>query len=157
MARFKNGFTLIEMMLGISLMMMLMLGAVYSYSSWKIKNEHDLFVANFINQLKFARGFAMQGDSVITLCPSVDHKHCDNDWHHALIIRSDQKLLRVIKHDKISVNWRSSLAANDRLVFTPLGATNGQQGSFRMSAGGKQFARIVVNRAGRVVLSSSRS
>lgn len=149
-----NGFTLLEILIGLSLLTVMFAMGASSYLSWKQHQEDAFFAEQFVSQLRFARRYALQNHCVVQVCPSVDRHHCSNNWSDPISVFYNDQLLRVLAPQHHNIVWHSSLAKNDRLTFVASGATNGQQGSFDISHDGQQIAIVTINQAGRIKWSS---
>jgi type IV fimbrial biogenesis protein FimT len=150
------GFTLLELLLAISISFILLMAAVPAYQHLLARNKTATVISQILTAIHTARAAAIaQGDSVI-LCGSGSGVDCDGQWHAGQLILSAgaQQPLRVFagvaQGDRFW--WQSSLGYNDALILTASGFTQGQRGSFYYCPAYKPSrygARIVVSDSGR--------
>lgn len=146
-----SGFTLFELVVTLALLSILAASSLPLYSSWCAQHAFQVRVQQFDNTLRYARFSAIEKETVVTVCPSQDHRFCSGPWSNDVIVRTTEgEVLRVfprLVHGNLT--WRGSLAQNQALRFTPLGSTAGQQGTFSLSDGEQQVL-FTINHGGRV-------
>lgn len=146
-----SGYTLIEMLIGLAVLAILVSLTTTTYFSWQRTHEQNYVIQEFISQLKFAREYAIESNQTVVVCPSVNRKNCVSHWDNEIIVKTKDKLLRTLPHSKLKIVWNSSFSKNNHLEFTPIGATNAQQGTFILNnKHGHLLAKILVNQAGRI-------
>lgn len=129
----SHGFTLWELLIVLILLGVMLLLASPSWQPMLQRNQVDSIVNPLASAIRFSRRSAITSDQDVALCGSSDQKTCDGSWNagRLVITESGQVLRRSgALPSAYQLFWRSSFSRNDRLVFTPEGFTNGQQGSF---------------------------
>ncbi len=130
----KAGFTLFELALTISLMVILLLIIIPGYQHLQARNKTTSTVNHMIAAIHSARSSAIVLDQILVFCGSQDHQHCDGHWRDGQLIIAEQtqqilKFFSGLNHgDRLW--WQSSLGTNNALKLAPSGFTNGQRGSF---------------------------
>lgn len=85
----NNGFSLIELIVAIALIGIFAMIALPAFSEF-IKSERLVTQNNdLISDIAFARGEAMRRGTRVTLCPTVDHSVCSEDWSTGRMIFVD--------------------------------------------------------------------
>jgi len=96
-----KGFTLFELLLTLTLIILLSLGASTVYFSMTRHAIYNEGIRLF-HALQFARSEAIKSNQRITVCASEDFQHCTErgtDWSKGyIIIAQDKTLLRVEKN-----------------------------------------------------------
>jgi type IV fimbrial biogenesis protein FimT len=159
-----KGFTLVEVLLTLALILILAGLAVPSYQALVAKNRASAQVNQLISAINLARSEAVRRHQVITLCKSEDGKTCGGEWSQGWIIFVDQQVSgQVDFNDEILrvyhavpkgsfLEWVAQ-RSNDYLQMDPSGATHGQAGTFYYypNVGHKEkFSRVIVSNTGRV-------
>lgn len=151
--KFKIGFSLIEILVALTLFAIVLLIGVPSLQHALLQNRVDSSIHQMITAISFARSEAIRRQQRVSFCASEDGQRCRGTWRSGQILMADQKVLRVYSALPPGDNlmWVSSLSKNDVLEILPTGFTNGQQGSFYYCPPNKQYAkRIIVTQTGRV-------
>ena len=158
----SKGFTLIELMISISIVSIMLLIGVFSTKDILIKNRVNSKIDSIAQALRFARNEAILKNKVITFCKSKDHKTCSGTWNDGQIIKDDSgNIIRVFqaipKKDKLT--WKSSFNKDDFLKFENTGQTlNGQRGTFVYCPHESQRAKsIIISQTGRIRVSDKLS
>ncbi|MGI2257738.1 GspH/FimT family pseudopilin [Shewanella sp. GXUN23E] len=153
------GFTLVEVMITLTIAMVLMMVAVPNMGKTYDFYRADSQINTVQDFLIAARNQAISYGTRITVCP-VSANSCSNDWSLGLTmfidngngneIDGDDRILQVIgpfpAKDTVSYS-RSSIR------FLPTGLASGTNGTFRYCPSSKtstQSLSLVVNNAGRV-------
>lgn len=149
--RIAHGFTLIELVISLTLFSILAALSIPMYWHWRAQHAFQAHARAFHNMLVLARFSAIKENTMVEVCPSIDLRHCAQTWSHAVLARTQEgKVLQIFPLDpNVKLAWRSSLGQNQRLAFTPLGSTVGQQGSFVLSSGA-QSVQFTINHGGRI-------
>lgn len=149
----KNGFTLIEFLTTIALMIIIAFISISMVQHTLKQNRLTNEVNQIVNAIHYARSEAIKQNAIIILCQSSDQKTCSGAWNQGQVVLIKNKVLQVFPalNNQDQLIWKSSLAQNDALQFNADGFTNGQQGSFYFCPTDKNYAkRIVVEQSGRV-------
>jgi prepilin-type N-terminal cleavage/methylation domain-containing protein len=155
---FDGGFSLLELLLVLSLMALMMLVAAPGFSGFITKARGAGAVMLLYSDVRFAQHSAITHDQVITLCGSDDGYHCDGAWSVGRLVINPQTNQR-FRYDRLDSKadrwyWRSSFGRNDYLKFAPTGFTLGQQGRFYYCPSGPESTAkaVVVAQSGRLRL-----
>ncbi|KPJ67389.1 MAG: hypothetical protein AMJ43_03770 [Coxiella sp. DG_40] len=152
----ERAFTLIEMLIAISILSILLLISIASMYSLIMNNQATAEINNIVSALQFTRAEAIKNGVAVKFCKSVNHKVCGGNWRDGQIIidESNNKIFRIFsalpKGDKLI--WKSSLGKESYIEFSPIGSTNGQYGTFSYcSDDKKKYARaIIISQTGRI-------
>lgn len=134
-----KGYTLIEMLITISLLMILLTATIPQWQLLLHSNELTEKSNQLLNFLYYAKTLAIKQNHNIAVCRKnfYDKQNIQN-WSNGLIIINSQDMKTFPQHIWRSFNTNTSqdlLEVNlnikqyDCLEFTPLGITNGQQGN----------------------------
>ena len=162
----NRGFTLIDLLVTLSITAIILAVGVPSFFDFIEKNRTTLAVNKMVGAINFARVEAISYGQTVTLCPQLEELHCGKDWSTGVIVFIDREangkideadqVIRVFESfTKGSAAKWSSFGSNNYLRFRADGSTINQNGSFTYcpSNGNEKFAhQIVVNRTGRVRL-----
>jgi len=153
----KTGFTLLELVVTLTIMLLLVLLAIPLFQTLVVRHKRCYAVNQLLSALHFARATAITSGLAVTLCKSSDGIQCDGAWRDGQIIKyaTRRQVLRVYPAlpAHCQLTWRSNFSRNQRLIFLPSGFTQGQLGSFHFSCvqAGQHFQRTLhVGLSGRV-------
>lgn len=162
-----NGFSLIELLTTLSVIMITMGIGLSGLSQWlHYQTETTLF--NSLSHLtQFARTTAIKDGQYLTVCASIDKITCNGQWNNTIIVFSDintnesvddrDVIYRVLTLPKTTpcIQWKAGLG-RQYLQFKPSGASNGTAGHFRFCEpiGTTGNKRLVVALNGRTSLRS---
>ncbi|MDP2560904.1 GspH/FimT family pseudopilin [Psychrobium sp. 1_MG-2023] len=163
MKQLNRGTTLFELLIVLSIMSILLLGAIPAFGGLLKRNLITSTVNRLIGLSYFARQMAIKNNAYVTLCASSDGIRCGRDWHLGQLlfvdhnrdrkINGNDRILRFnhIEDPNLRVTWRSFRSRNF-LQYSARGWTNYYNGTFRVClAGSEQFYNraIIINRPGR--------
>jgi type IV fimbrial biogenesis protein FimT len=160
----QQGFSLLELLMAITVLGILMVIAVPSYKSSMLSAQLRSATNDLVSSANFARSEALKRNAVVTLCVSASGSSCGTgDWQQGWIVgcRTTDNIVcnnagtqwLVFFREKalptsLKINDASSLVS---LSFQPngLGATSA---SFKVcrSTGGTQERVITINAVGRI-------
>lgn len=144
-----SGYTLIELLLTISIVMILVVMASPIFYDIYQRIARLATAQRIINELNLARNIAITKQEQITYQP----KESDA-WHLTRMI-TDRKGDCLHRMQSLPEGYklilRNSLNRNNAIIFTPLGFTLSQRCSFYLS-NANNYLRIVVSLSGRVRL-----
>ncbi|MGY6217365.1 GspH/FimT family pseudopilin [Methylolobus aquaticus] len=86
----RNGFTLIELMVTVSIAAILLTAAVPSYTTMIARNRLASETNEFIGMMALARSEAAKRGTRVTVCASSDQSTCGSDWAAGAIAFADQ-------------------------------------------------------------------
>jgi type IV fimbrial biogenesis protein FimT len=120
----QKGFTLVELMVAVSITLILLTMAVPSFNSTMMRMRASTVANSLISALNFARSEAISRNERVTLCPSSDQTNCkpaalnwDTGW---LVLSANGDVLRqwsVSDSAEISLNQHN----DKRIVYKPNG------------------------------------
>ncbi|WP_045860608.1 GspH/FimT family pseudopilin [Teredinibacter purpureus] len=164
----SNGFTLLDLLSAISIMLIITSVAVPSFSYLSKKTAQQTTVNDLMRLLNFARQAAVNERSSVVVCPSADENSCDENWSFPLMVfvdsddnksRGTQERLLITRPSLASqqqLNWRS--LHRNFISFKEDGTTGYQNGRLYycdLSADDKHRAQLVVYRTGRTRVAQS--
>jgi type IV fimbrial biogenesis protein FimT len=118
--RAQHGFTLIESMVAITVMLVLMAVAVPSFRDASHRSQLRSAANALVTSAHFARSEAIKRNAPVTMCISSDGANCaaSGGWEQGWIIRSDITLRR---QSASAVNVRITSGGINHLTFQPTG------------------------------------
>lgn len=153
-----KAFSLLELLLVLTLVGILSSIMVPSFSDLKNKNRALVYAHELRLALQFTRASAIALGEDVTFCNSKNHKDCDNSKNWTA------DCIAITKSGKIMHVW-SKIPRQDRLIFhggtiekgvrfSPLGFPYAQRGSFFYCPEGKSknAVSVVLQAAGRIVI-----
>lgn len=161
----KNGFSLIELLATLSVIMLTLAIGVSGLSQWlQYQTESSLF-RSLTHLATFARTRAIKDNQYLTLCPSADKTSCNGPWNKTIIVFNDSNtnervdngdvLYRVLSLPETTpcLLWQASLGRH-YLQFKPSGASNGTAGHFRLcdAIHNSNNKKLVIGLSGRTSL-----
>ncbi|PVZ70298.1 GspH/FimT family pseudopilin [Pelagibaculum spongiae] len=163
---FKNGFTLIELMIVIALVGILAGVAIPSFQSFMVGNRIKTTVSDLKTDFRLARSEAMKNASVVTICSSSDGASCNGSrgsWSVGRIAFLDRNSNRQVDANDSIFLIRDSLSRSDKLdyrgfpssnyfQYSALGRSNDMNGTFVFcaeSVAADKFKGLSINKGGR--------
>lgn len=135
----QRGFTLIESMIAITIMLVLMAVAVPSFRDASYRSQLRSVANDLVTSAHFARSEAIKRNAPVTMCTSSDGVNCagSGNWEQGWIIRSDVTLR---KQSASPTNVRVTAGGVNNLTFQPTGvdATSAVFTVCRAGAGSEQ-------------------
>jgi len=141
------GYTLIEVLIILSILSILGICSTSLTRDFIDQNYQMIQVNNLLSALQYTRMVAVRYGKTAAFCGSSDFKTCDGQWEKGQIIKVNEQVIRIFSGMKFSdqLLFKSNFGKNQSLAFSPLGFTQGQQGSFYYVSGkGKEGYRIIV-------------
>lgn len=155
------GFTLLELMMTLSVSTVLIGLAVPAFGELWLDSQRTTVVNEFVHSIYLARTVALQRGRTVAICPSDDGTTCKQratDWHHGWIVfvNNDRDQPPVRDSDETvlaaSAAWpRGTITSNrSSYSFRPIynGVVNGSL-VFCDRRGAPQARAIIINYAGR--------
>lgn len=147
-------FSMLELIITITIITILIGVSVASFSTLINKNKIIAGSNRIVAGLVLARSEAITRNAEVIFCKSKDHQTCGGDWSDGQIVTTKEtKLIRVIYLAiPARLTWSGSLGKNEAIIFTPSGATLGQQGTFEycpLASHGDGIA-IILEQTGRI-------
>lgn len=149
-----KGFSLIELLITLSLMSLLLIFTIQSYQPIRLALQSRLVLHHLMNHLQLARSEAIRSNQIVTFCKSNNGENCSGDWRDGqIIIKNAKKPQLLHKFDAIStgnLDFRA-FQSKDFLRFTAKGTTFEQNGHFiYCPTGDKQPAQaVIIEKSGR--------
>ncbi len=150
----KNGFTLIELLITFSIIAIICVMSVASYSVFQKKSENEVLLSVLVNAIRLARSDAMVQHEKIILCHSQDQQTCEGAWSDGFIIKTSEQVLHVFQNvaTKGIMHWRTFPIAREQIEFTSSGLADAEDGTiwFCASQSPNPAWAIIMNRVARV-------
>ena len=159
-----NGFTLVELMVSVSILSILAIVAIPNFSSFIVKMRVDSQISQLHRLLLTARNTAINSSYPVVVCPLNNSFQCSTNWQQEISVfidinndnsfspDSDETIIKVKKAVKPNEKLQYGLNRN-RITFAPTGRTIGwgSNGTFKYCPNGhKNLSRgIVVATSGR--------
>lgn len=134
-----NGFTLLELIFTLSLLMIVLTLGIPALSQWVQRSKATDLQYTLLHSIHYARTQATQLQSTVTLCPGTSA--CEDTWGSNLLIfndlnnngaqDSDEPLLKQVDIGLLgqNLNWRS-FRKKPYLQFNSQGLTRALNGTF---------------------------
>lgn len=168
-ARALKGFTLVELMITVAIMVILAVVAVPSFSEAILSNKLASFSNSFVASATLARSEAIKRNATVKLCRSADGATCatSGGWQQGWIVFNDIDGDGVVDANETLIQRQQALSADYLLTgdvysidFQSIGAgaTSATLKLCRASPSpGGQERTILVSVAGRVSVSTTRT
>lgn len=141
----SNGFTLIELVITLSIVAILAGIAIPGYSKFIAKSEQATMMSNFMLAINKGKQFSQLYRKRIALCPSSDLQQCTGglEWQNGYIVFVDldedrifdegERLLKAQKEDASHVKIQTSIGRK-KLTYYPWGYSPGSNATVRFCA-----------------------
>lgn len=162
----SKGFTLIELMVSVSVTSILAAIAVPNFSDFIIKIRVDNEISQLHRMLLMTRNTAINSGQKTILCPLDNNSQCTTQWQNELSIFADVNDNKLFDANEKVIKIKEAITTGDTLVygktrnkitFKPTGQLSGlANGTFRYCPKNhiNHSRGIVVARSGRVYQSS---
>ncbi len=160
--RINAGFSLLELMVTVSIMAILISLGVPSFQNFALKQRLSSAVNALHNDLLLARAQAIHRDMQVIVCPGAAASGCagTSDWSEGWMVFGDSNEDKDFQHDetilrhgqKVENVMIHSSAGRTKFRFYPNGTAPGSNGSISLCGlGGPEKARkLVISNLGRV-------
>lgn len=150
---FKLGFSLIELLITLSIAIILFAVAIPLFKFFFIKSTDQVMSLQLFRAINLARSEALASGQSVTLCKSANQQTCIGEWKEGYLIHSGNKILYVFHtatNDGI-LHWRAFPKSREDLQFLPSGFSRAENGSFWYCHSGATNASwaIVISQTGR--------
>ena len=162
----NKGFTLIELMVSVSVISILAAIAIPNFNDFIVRMRVDNEISQLHRMLLITRNSAINSGKKAIICPLDNSHQCTPQWHKELSVFIDDNDNKQFDGDEKVIKIRASITTEDKLIygkgrnkitFKPTGQLSGlANGTFRYCPKNyKNHSRgIVVARSGRVYQSS---
>jgi type IV fimbrial biogenesis protein FimT len=168
------GFSLIELIVALAVLMLLISIGVPSFRTFSVKNLQASEVNSVVHHFHLARSLSVAKETHHILCPSSDGKQCTNapDWSHGYIVYEDSnhnrlkdqnELLHAVHQpmSDIKINIHSSELRSNRhyVVYQGDGRPMGYNLTLTFCDPDNRIhpKAVILNNMGRVRVSDTRS
>lgn len=136
----RNGFTLIELMVGVAMMGLLVMIGLPSFNEWIVRMRVDDEISQMHRLLLTARNTAVNMEQPVTICPLDGASQCTNDWTNEVTVFLDGNNNQTFEpaNDEVMIRQKNEIADGDSLtfdrasiVYQPTGQSGGGNGTFR--------------------------
>lgn len=155
-----NGFTLIELMIAITIVGLLLCVALPAYSSAKAAAQTQTLRDALLAALTESRSAAVMYENDTILCPSSDGEHCGDgfEWQHGFIAAIDLNNNDQIDASDKRIVYRAAIkdtrlltsSGRRRIQFQPNGSNAGSNATFTFcdQRGPTRATSLVMNNRG---------
>jgi type IV fimbrial biogenesis protein FimT len=129
MARRERGFTLIELMITITIMSVLLVVVAPSFQSAMLSNRLASYANDWVAVAQVARGEAIKRNAAVTLCRSTDQSTCatSGTWQQGWVLRASDGTV-IATHEALSTDYKFKSCTS-----TTPGATCSDSGTYSIS------------------------
>jgi len=159
----QKGFTLIELIITLSIVSILSSYALPSFHELKLNKQLQSERNRLTGSLHLARSHSIMHQTTVIVCPSTSGGSCDNqsNWHQGWIIFSDKNSNRqldaediVLRHEDAMVSQITALSSSHRskIRYTNIGFSPGTNLSINFCdpRGEEKALAVIVSNSGRV-------
>ena len=166
MKKVQQGFTLIELMISVSVTSILAALAIPNYSQFIVQMRVDNEISQLHRILLITRNAAINSGQKAIVCPLDESQQCTSQWQNELSVFIDVNDNKTFDGNEKIIRIRPAIKTNDKLIygkgrtkitFKPTGQLSGlANGTFRYCPQRyKNYSRgIIVARSGRLYQSS---
>lgn len=166
----SRGFTLIEMMVTLTILAILAMMAAPSFSEAMLSNKLASFANRFVASAQVARSEAIKRNSVVRLCRSSDGASCAasgtfqqgwvvfNDINNDGVLDAGETVIQI--EQALSADYHFTSSAGYSLAFQPIGAgaTAAVMALCRATPSpGRQERKVTLSGTGRVSVETTRT
>ena len=122
----QAGFTLIELMVALSVLAILAAAAVPNFSSFIHRSRMTTESSNLVSDVEIARSEAARRNTTITVCPTADGTNCTSDWTQRRVVFVDSNGDNIISNGEEVIRKSDPPASSMVIVASSLstGATS---------------------------------
>lgn len=155
------GFTLLELLVTITILSVLLGFANYSWNAWADRGRLRASLENYHSLFAYARWAAASHRQLVTVCPLSADNQCTDDWQRPISVFIDHnndkqpdenRILRQLTPGSESFDIRSRTGGRGYFQFNSEGMIHGATGSLVLCPGRRTTATMVymaLNKGGR--------
>lgn len=151
---YKNGFSLLEMLVTISIMLILAALTIPSQKALLARSKADVMRMQLLRAINLTQIEAITKKELVTLCQSSDQKTCLGHWKDGYIILANQKVIYAFLNpdNQGQLYWRAFPNSQAQLDYLPSGMLKAENGTFWYCLAGEKNPSwaIVLSQSGRV-------
>lgn len=149
LAGYSHGFSLIELMVVISIVAILAAIAIPSFTGSLLSGKLRAYANNLVASSHLARGEAIKRNAVVRLCSSNNGTTCSGAWKDGWIVLSESNAV-IQRQQAVDANYQITGGANT-LSFQPtgVGTTQVTLTICRASPVGSQEREVTISATGK--------
>lgn len=166
--RLLKGFSLIELIITLSIIAILVIVAHHNLSVFIVKTRVDNEITKLYRLILVARNFAINNQHNVTICPLSESFVCQESWQNPITVFVDHNHNNIldINSDETIIRFKEEIHQGDallygkgrkKIIYQPTGNLSGlSNGTFRYCPlNHHELVRgIIIARSGRVYLSA---
>lgn len=166
-----QGFTLIELIIVISIAMIILTSAIPAFSQIISKNRRSALLYTLYSHHQLARSEAIKTNQRVTLCKSNNNSQCtsDSQWHDGWIVFVDHNRDKTINDNERIIQVQQALDKSLTLKYRGFGSRNyisyfstgwsTSNGTFTLcsQSNDKTAQSIIISRTGRARMDNKAS
>lgn len=152
----KSGFSLLELVITISIACILMIFIVPGFRQLMMSSKSDVSSKQLMRTLEFSRNLAMNSGQKITICPCNNQMSCSGEWCDGYIVLQNQKIIFTHQNNNKNekIHWRAFPFYLKNIEYLPTGLSNFENGTFWYCDGNSKYPlwAIMLSKSGRMRL-----
>lgn len=132
----ERGFTLVELMVALSIAAILLSIAVPSYSGSRLSSQLRASANDLIGSINLARSEAIKSGTTVSLCASSDGQTCGGEWDDGWIVLRDAEVVHRV--DAISAGFQLTEAAGTTTLLFRSTGVDATPSLFRLCRSGPE-------------------
>ncbi len=154
----KRGFSLIELLIVLSIIAVIATFGIISFTSFQQKAQAQLLQSQLLRAIQLTRNEAILRHELTLLCHSRDQLTCSGNWQDGFIVKTTERVIYGFQSsfsEKGILHWRAFPRGREQLEFLPTGFPHAENGSFWFCAANALYPAwaIMLNKAGRARVS----
>lgn len=148
----KSGFSLIELLIVLTLIAILSAMGIISFTSFQKESQTEILKSQLFRAIQLTRSEAIFRNQRIILCSSRNQKTCDGDWQSGFIVKTTENVLHAFQPFSIDgiLHWRAFPLDREHLEFLSSGIPNAENGTFWFCVSSRIAWAIMMNKSGRL-------